>query len=187
MPSHQFVRLRKLWIFTCNRQPMVSAWLIIASISCRPFFAREPAWSTCCSMLQCYQYANCKRNFKNFVWTGNGLFALVRSGTGTRTRTEKNGLYGFNKNLSHCTWKGTGKNTRTIFWSWKCSWWWVLSSIWKCSAQYRSWSLSRLRTNPVWMHHKWVVLPVPLFWWCTSARWPPCRAARRFPWSGRGW
>ena len=23
----------------------------------------------------------------------------------------KNGLYGFNKNLSHCTWTGTGKNT----------------------------------------------------------------------------
>ena len=31
--------------FTWSRQPMVSAWLIIASISCRPFFAKEPAWN----------------------------------------------------------------------------------------------------------------------------------------------
>ena len=50
-----------------------------------------------------------------------GVFTLAWSGTrtGTGTRTRKNGLYGFNKNLSHCTWTGTGKNTRNIFRTWR--------------------------------------------------------------------
>ena len=53
--------------------------------------------------------------------TPNGVFTRAWSGTGTGTSimqnlshctgTWKNGLYGFNKNLSHCTWTGTGKNT----------------------------------------------------------------------------
>ena len=35
----------------------------------------------------------------------HGVFTLAWSGTGTGTGTGtgKNGLYGFNKNLSHCT------------------------------------------------------------------------------------
>ena len=41
----------------------------------------------------------------------HGVFTLAWSGTGTGTGTGKNGLYGFNKNLSHCTSTGTGKNT----------------------------------------------------------------------------
>ena len=51
----------------------------------------------------------------------DGVFTLAWSGTGTGTGTGtgKNGLYGFNKNLSHCTWTGTGKNTWNIFRTWR--------------------------------------------------------------------
>ena len=51
----------------------------------------------------------------------NAIFTLAWSGTGTGTGTGtgKNGLYGFNKNLSHCTWTGTGKNTWNIFRTWR--------------------------------------------------------------------
>ena len=48
-----------------------------------------------------------------------GVFTLAWSGTGTGTGTRKNGLYGFNKNLSHCTWTGTGMNTGNIFRTWR--------------------------------------------------------------------
>ena len=37
------------------------------------------------------------------VGGSNGVFTLAWSGTGTGTGTGKNGLYSFNKNLSHCT------------------------------------------------------------------------------------
>ena len=46
-----------------------------------------------------------------------GVFTLSYSGTGTETGTEtgtgtgKNGLYGFDKSLSHCTGTGTGTGT----------------------------------------------------------------------------
>ena len=50
-----------------------------------------------------------------------GVFTLSYSGTGTETGTGtgKNGLYGFDKSLSHCTWTGTvtgtGKNTNGCY------------------------------------------------------------------------
>ena len=47
----------------------------------------------------------------------NGVFTLAWSGS--RTGTWKNGLYGFNKNLSHCTWTGPGKNTWNLFRTWR--------------------------------------------------------------------
>ena len=42
----------------------------------------------------------------------NGVFILAvsRTAIGTETWIMKNGLYDFKKNLSHCTWTGTGKN-----------------------------------------------------------------------------
>ena len=41
----------------------------------------------------------------------NGVITLAWSRSGTGTCTWSNCLYCFNKNLSHCTWTGTGKNT----------------------------------------------------------------------------
>ena len=64
----------------------------------------------CCSL-----FCVCSSVFT--VSDTNGVFTLAWSGT--RTGTGKKGLYGYNKNLSHCTWTGTGKNTWNIFRTWR--------------------------------------------------------------------
>ena len=103
-------------------------------------FIALTAEGKCFTVYQIYQQVNPRDGSLN-VNKFHGVFTLAVSGTvtGTGTWIRKNGLYGFKKNLSHCTWTGTGKNGLCTHFSGPETFRWCILKIFQWLSAVQSW------------------------------------------------